>query len=402
MKWNYHKLLQQLYQEQNKFGGGFMVKLAQGFVKTDGKKIVDGSGQELLLRGVGLGNWLLPEGYMWKFKGADGDRPRRIEKLFIDLIGKAEAHSFWQRFGDNYIREEDVKRIAEEGFNSIRVPMNSRHLFHEDNGQVILDEHIHLIDRFIEWCKKYDLYVILDLHGAPGGQTGHNIDDSVNNHPELFIDEENKVKTIKLWRKLAERYKDEWIVAGYDLLNEPLPQEQSKYFGDLLPLYEAITDAIREVDKNHMIILEGAHWATNFSMITRIKDYNTALQPHKYWNNTDEKSIRHYLNKREELNVPLWLGETGENNNDWYRASFRLLESFNIGWNFWPWKKLDTVNTPCSINPPEDWDKILAFAAGGEHPGEEEAKRILDEYLNNTLIENCTYHKEVIDAMMGR
>lgn len=378
------------------------MKLAEGYVKAEGKKIMDGSGQELLLSGVGLGNWLLPEGYMWKFNGTSCDRPRRIEQLIKDLIGESEADSFWKTFGDNYIREEDVKRIAAEGFNSIRVPMNSRHLFREVNGEIVLDEHIHLIDRSIVWCKKHGLYAILDLHGAPGGQTGANIDDCENNYPELFSNEENKIKTIELWRKLADRYKDEWIIAGYDLLNEPLPQEHSNYFNDLLPLYEAITSAIREVDKNHMIILEGAHWATNFSIFTHLMDHNTALQGHKYWNNNDVESIKHFLEKREELNVPIWLGETGENNNEWYRANFRLLESFNIGWNFWPWKKLDTVNSPCSISPPEGWDKIQVYADRGEHPGEEEAKRILDEYLNNILIENCTYHKEVIDAIMGR
>jgi endoglucanase len=379
-----------------------MVKLAKGFVHAEGTKILDGSGQELLLRGVGLGNWLLPEGYMWKFKGTNADRPRRIEKLIRNLIGETEADDFWQHFGKNYIREEDVKKIASEGFNSIRVPMNSRHLFSEVNGQIILDDHIHLIDRFIEWCKKHELYVILDLHGAPGGQTGANIDDCENNYPELFSNEENKIKTIGLWRKLANRYRDEWIIAGYDLLNEPLPQEHSNYFADLLPLYKAITAAIREVDKNHMIILEGAHWATNFSIFTHIKDYNTVLQGHKYWNNTDAESIKHFLEKRDELNVPIWLGETGENNNEWYRSTFRLLESFNIGWNFWPWKKLDTVNSPYSINPPEDWYKILDYISVGKHPGKEEAKRILNEYLNNILIENCIYHEEVISAIMGR
>ena len=92
---------------------------------TQGKDIVNANGEKVLLRGVGLGNWLLPEGYMWKF-GNGADRPRRIEKLVSDLIGPENSNRFWSEFRKNYITEADIRRIAELGFNSVRPALNAR------------------------------------------------------------------------------------------------------------------------------------------------------------------------------------------------------------------------------------------------------------------------------------
>jgi endoglucanase len=314
-----------------------------GFVRAEGSKLVNDEGREIILRGVGFGNWLLPEGYMWKFP-KEGDRPRRIEQMIENLIGSGKAVRFWELYYDRYIAEADIERIAAEGFNSVRVPINSRFLLEEGESLRVKEHHLAYIDRMIGWCRDHRLYVILDLHGAPGGQTGTNIDDSVNDHPDLFTDENNKLLTVGLWRMLAERYKDEWIVAGYDLLNEPLPDWFSNYNNQIIPLYKEIVKAIREVDTRHLIILEGVHWATDWSIFTEKIDDNLMLQFHKYWSNPDTESLRPYLDKREEWNVPIFMGEGGENSKDWYVEAFQLFEEHDISWNFWPWKKLDTKN----------------------------------------------------------
>jgi endoglucanase len=201
---------------------------------------------------------------------------------------------------------------------------------------------------------------------------------------------------------LAERYKDEWIVAGYDLLNEPLPEWFSEYNDQVMPLYRDIIKAIREVDERHMIILEGVHWATDWSIFTEVPDGNLMLQFHKYWNNPDTESIQPYLDKREEWNVPLYMGEGGENNKDWYTGAFTLFEDHDISWNFWTWKKLDTDNSPCSINLPKDWQLLIDYLEGGEKPEPEKAQEILAEYLDNLLLDNCTYYKDVVDALLRR
>ncbi len=92
---------------------------------------------------------------------------------------------------------------------------------------------------FLKACGKHNIYVILDMHGAPGGQTGQNIDDSPNNEPELFMNPIFEHRLTRLWLKLVERYKDNPVVAGYDLLNEPLPErtgaaEKYKHLLDLI------------------------------------------------------------------------------------------------------------------------------------------------------------------------
>ncbi|GAA0378505.1 cellulase family glycosylhydrolase [Paenibacillus motobuensis] len=373
-----------------------------GYLRADGQRLANGQGEEILLRGVGLGNWLLPEGYMWKFPPDNADRPRRIEKLIRDLIGEEEAASFWTEFRECYITEQDVARMAEEGLNSVRLPINARFLLEEGEPVRFKESSIRLIDQFIEWCKQYKLYVILDLHGAPGGQTGTNIDDCENDQPELFIQESYRRQTVQLWRELADCYKDEWIVGGYDLLNEPLPNFFNQYNDMLMPLYQEITAAIREVDQKHLIILEGAHWATDWSVFTEMFDRNILLQFHKYWSSIDTESIAPYLDKRREFNVPIYMGEGGENTLSWYTGAFGLYEDHQISWNFWTWKKLDTFNSPCSINKPQDWELILDYLRGGEKPDRDKARVILREYLDNIRFDHCRYQPQVLGAVQRK
>lgn len=374
-----------------------------GFLKVVGPKLINGEGQEIILRGVGFGSWLLPEGYMWLFP-EQGDRPRRIERMIEELIGEEKAEQFWDIYYDRYISESDVRQIAIEGYNSVRVPINSRFLIEESDTESVRynGKHLLLIDKVISWCREHRLYVILDLHGAPGGQTGTNIDDSENDQPELFVHEGNKQITIDLWRILADRYKEEWIVAGYDLLNEPLPNWFSVHNDQIMPLYRDITRAIREVDDRHMIILEGAHWATDWSIFNDNFDDNLMLQFHKYWNNPDTESIQKYLDKREEWNVPIYMGEGGENNKEWYAGAFQLFEDHEISWNFWTWKKMGRDNSPCSVNIPSDWQQLIGYLDGGIKPDEITAERILWEYLHNIAFENCVYYPEVTLSLFRR
>lgn len=372
-----------------------------GFLKAEGQKLINGVGCEILLRGVGFGSWLLPEGYMWRFP-EQGDRPRRIERMIEELIGGEKSKRFWEIYYDRYISEADIRQIAAEGFNSVRVPINVRFLL-EESGLVRYNKHhLQLIDRMIGWCRTYRLYVILDLHGAPGGQTGTNIDDSEYDRPDLFTIERNKRLTVALWRMLAERYKDEWIVAGYDLLNEPLPEWFSAYNDEVMPLYREIVKAIREVDDRHMIILEGVHWATDWLIFNEKIDDNLMLQFHKYWNNPDTESIRVYLDKREEWDVPIFMGEGGENNKDWYAGAFRLFEDHDISWNFWTWKKMNTDNSPCSVNMPAEWRQLADYMEDSARPDEKTVERVLWEYLDNISFDRCVYRPEVVCSIFRR
>jgi endoglucanase len=257
------------------------------FVHTQGKDIIDEHGNKLLLRGVGLGGWLLPEGYMWRFPN-QGDRPRKIEKVIESLIGKDAANDFWQSYYKNYITIKDIDKIADDGFNSVRIALHWRFLLDEEHK--INENHWQMLDDIIRHCETRHVYVILDLHSTPGGQTGANIDDSENNLPELFTSEYNQDLTVFIWKTLAKRYKESSIIACYDLFNEPVPEFHGEYTHKIYPMYHRLIQEIRKIDPYHMITLEGAHWATDWSIFTHKLDDNVLYQFHKYWNNPDAES----------------------------------------------------------------------------------------------------------------
>ena len=370
-----------------------------GYVRAQDARLIDASGRKLLLRGVGLGNWLLPEGYMWKF-GPGAESPREIEKLVEILLGEESAESFWNDFREIFIAEADIARISESGFDHVRLPINSR-IIMTDAGEPI-EAGFLLIDRLIEWCRKHNLWVLLDLHGAPGGQTGTNIDDSPNNKPELFMEARYWDQTLEIWRLLATRYADETVVLGYDLLNEPLPNEwQYKYAAELARLYQELTAVIRSVDKNHLIVYEGSHWATNWDIFTEVWDENSLLQFHKYWSSPDTASIQKFLDIRDYLGLPIYMGEGGENNVEWLYTAFRLFESHDIGWNFWPWKKIETLTSPLSVRAPLGWDEIRSFAQGGDTVSRERAGSIFRELLTNFRVDNCIWRQEIVSALLA-
>ena len=376
---------------------------AAGFLHASAQDIVDDGGNKILLRGVGLGNWLLPEGYMWKFDGA-GDRPRKIEKIVTDLAGPQYAQQFWSEYRRNYVTEADIRRIAQLGYNSVRPALNSRLFLTEGDQPVFQAEGFEILDNLVKWSKRYGIYVIIDMHAAPGGQTGQNIDDSANDQPELFMDKKYQARLLDLWVKLADRYKDEPTVAGYDLLNEPLPQRTGaagKYKDQLEPLYKEITQAIRRVDKKHMIIVEGADWANDWSAFSAPFDPNMVYQFHYYcWDQPSVlKSIEPYLAYQKKFNVPVWVGETGEANDAIYWATTEYFEANNIGWSFWPWKKMGAMNDPYSYATPKDWAAVRDYVEGGDKPSIETAQRAFDELLENIRLENCTFHPDVVNAM---
>ena len=372
------------------------------FLQREGTKLVDGQGTEVLLRGVGLGNWLLPEGYMWKFDPAGPQSPREIEALFADLVGPERAALFWADFRERFITDADLAQIAAEGMNHVRLPINAR-VVQADDG-ALLPDGLAAIDWLIDRCRDHSLWVVLDLHGAPGGQTGTNIDDSPRGRPELFTDRRYQELTIELWRALADRYRDEPVVAGYDLLNEPLPNEyQYQYAGELVALYRELTAAIREVDPVHLIIYEGTHWASNWEIFTEVWDDKSMLQFHRYWSPPDRPGIQRHLDVRERLGLPIYMGEGGENSLDWLQTAFQLYEDEQISWNFWPWKKIETLTSPCSVIAPPGWAEIVAYGAGAApRPEPDKAWRTLLDLLDGFDLTQCVYRSEVVNALLRR
>lgn len=378
------------------------------FVRCDGKNILDGDGNTLLLRGINIGNWLNPEGYMFHFKNVNSFR--LIDDVIKELVGADEARKFWNSFRDNYITKEDIHFIKSSGLNHIRVPFNFKLFLVEEHPKIFLEEGFKRLDDIIKWCREENLYVVLDMHAAPGGQTGDNIDDGWS-YPFLFEDAVAQHTTIELWKKLAERYKDEKIVIGYDLLNEPIPHfyENKEELNKLLePLYKKIVSAIRIVDKNHVIFLGGAQWDTNFKVFGPPFDKNVVYTFHKYWMPPEQKEIQEYVDYSNKYNVSLWLGESGENEDAWINSFRELLEKNNIGWCFWPYKKMDSTRGTVSFAKTKEWDEIIKFAEGPRKnfeeirkskPSPEVIRKALAELLENIKFKNCSINSGYLNAL---
>ncbi len=388
--------------------------LAQGFLKTGDGKIVTQNGENVLLRGVGLGGWMLQEGYMLKVN-AEGQQ-HKIKSRLVDLIGAEKTDHFYNAWLSNHTRKIDIDSMKAWGFNSVRLPMhfNLYTLPIEKekikNENTWIEKGFEMTDSLVAWCKANKMYLILDLHAAPGGQGNDlNISDRDPATPSLWDSEENQKKTIALWKKLATRYANEEWIGGYDILNEPNwgfedPTNdknglKEKTNAPLRKLMMDITTAIREVDKNHIIIIEGNGWGNNYNGIYPPWDNNMVLSFHKYWNYNTQASIQHILDARKKYNVPVWLGETGENSNVWFADAIQLLETNNIGWAWWPLKKLGN-NNPMQIQSNADYDKLIAYwGKRGNKPTAEETYSGIMKLAEAAKLENTILKPDVIDAM---
>lgn len=327
-----------------------------GFAHTSGQKIVDGAGREVHLRGTSIGNWMVTEGYMFGFEGGPQSKTE-IEALTAELLGPERSAAWWKEYRDRWVTRADIHLLHETGANTLRVPLHYT-LFETDDA-----DGFRLLDRLVGWCGEEGIGVILDLHAAPGGQTGTNIDDSTG-YPWLYRSPQAQADLIAVWQRLARHYKDNPTVIGYDLLNEPIPHfaQLQQFNSDLEPIYKRLTAAIRPIDAHHILFLGGARWDTNFSVFGPPFDPNLAYTFHTYWAPPVEATIQPFLDFRAKFSVPLWLGESGENTDEWI-ASFRtLLDKDDIGWTFWPYKKMLKNSAFVTVAAPEGWDQIVAFA----------------------------------------
>lgn len=388
---------------------------AQEYLRADNHDIVNTSGEKVVLRGMGLGGWMLQEGYMLRLGDLGRGQQYFIRSKISELIGPEATQEFYDAWLANHTTKADIDAMARWGFNSIRLPMhyNLYTLPVEEEpvkGQnTWLEKGFAITDELIAWAKANNMYVILDLHAAPGGQ-GNDlpISDRDPNKPSLWESEANRAKTIALWQKLAQRYVNEPAVGAYDIINEP---NWGFEFADdkhgcketknepLKQFMMDITTAIRAIDKKHLLVIEGNCWGNNYAGLLPQWDDNMALSFHKYWTNNTLGDIQGAMKLREQYNLPIWLGESGENSNLWYADVIALVESQQIGWAFWPLKKLG-INNPLQVPLNPGYQKLLDYwLNNGEKPTAAEAKKALMQLATDTNFKNNHIQQDVIDAM---
>ena len=411
MKFSFRKLLSivlfisiviPVFSKANESGGN-------KFVKVEGPNLIKPDGDKLFITGTNLGNWLNPEGYMFGFSKMTS--PRLINDLFCQLVGPDNAADFWKTFKDNYITKADINFIAQSGANTIRLPFHYKLFTDEDYmGLTSNQDGFARIDSVVNWCRDNNLYLILDMHDAPGGQTGDNIDDSYG-YPWLMESERSQRQFCDIWRNIAAYYKDEPVILGYELMNEPIAtyfDNQAELNAKLEPLQKKAVAAIREVDPNHIILIGAPQWNSNFEPLKDTDyDENIMFTCHRYGGDATTPAIQNFIDFRDKSNKPMYMGEIGHNTDQWQSDFVKVMKENNIGYTFWPYKKRDG-SCMMGIIMPEEWEEVVRFAEAPHHsygdardakPDREKAQLALNKFLEQCKTENCVPQISYIESI---
>lgn len=383
----------------------------RGFVTIDGVDLRRPNGEKLFIQGTNLGNWLNPEGYMFGFHKTSSYW--MINEMFCQMVGPDATAEFWRGFKDQYITRRDIEFIASTGSNTVRLPFNYKLFTDEDYmGLTSRQDGFRLVDSVVTWCRDNHLYLILDMHDCPGGQTGDNIDNSYG-YPWLFESEASQQLFCNIWRDIARRYRNEPVILGYEPMNEPI----AHYFKDNLdqlnarlePLYKRVVKAIREVDRNHIVLLGGAQWNGNFKPFSDWKfDSKIMYTCHRYGSKAVTEAYRDFIDFRDRTGLPMYMGETGHNTDEWQASLCRILRDNNIGYTFWPYKKVDGS---CfnAVTRPTEWDSVIVKFAEADRssyqhirearPNQQQALQLMQAYLRNVDSRQCVPQKSYIESL---
>ncbi len=370
----------------------------------EGTKIVDGKGKTVALKGVNLGGWLLWEAFEWgtSYLTMAGETPMMTR--LVELVGRSKAIQFRTDLYKRFIQEEDIKAIRDCGFNVVRVPIN--HLCLGARSGWFWDKSIYttegwgLLDALLGWCEKYGVYAILDLHAAPAAQAPFWVPDYQLFEPLLWDSPSGQEKTIDLWKKIAARYKDREIVAGYELLNELNTFWKHDV---LIDFYRRAIAAIREIDPHHLILLEGDNASKDFSMFKCSLDENQAWAPHFYFMSIQDQ--RSLIDSLKAMDAPVVVTEFGGTTDyKMVEDQVALFEETGVSWVFWTWKA--TTETPewdvCQIHHTPTWDKVINWLAGewfAPKPSFREAVTGMAEFLVSMVYANCTINEPMLEIL---
>lgn len=324
------------------------------WLSARGAELVDAAGHRVVLRGVSLGGWLVEEMWMQPIVTTppDGsDLPPVRDHVSLDAVlrrrlGEAGLRRVKAAMRDAWVDESDFDRIREAGFNHVRVPF-LYDLLEEPAG-------LERLDRAIDWANKRGMYVVLDLHGAPGRQSkDHHTGESDRN--ELFKDPAHVAHTERVWREVARRYRDRPEVAAYDLLNEPMGAPDVK---TLYTVQTRLYRAVREVDARHLIIIEDGYTGLDHMPAPADAGWkNVMASCHHYaFNSKSEQDqlqagrghVEYMRRWQQKLKCPLYLGEFNQEPHGTPQSMAALtrdMDAAGWSWAIWTYKVAFTKGT---------------------------------------------------------
>jgi aryl-phospho-beta-D-glucosidase BglC (GH1 family) len=356
-------------------------------------QIVTAKNSPLRLRGWNIGGWLNMEDFINGFVGAE----HNLRATMSRIIGKEKARFFFDRLLDHFFTEEDVKAMAKFGANVIRIPFNYRHFERDDQPFEYLEEGFKRLDQAFDWCAKHGMYVILDFHAVQGWHNPDWHSDNAHVHILLYQHKLFQDRFAGLWREMAKRYKNHPALAGYGLMNEPCTRvhyenyDSPDYNWDgLNKVHRLAAQAIREVDADHILFVEGDEFACEFDGLDVTFDDNTVVESHNYMSptgggaaypgvidglywNRDIVAAEFGMHSGTRLafkhRKPIFVGEFGT----WYagypeaipyRAAalddqLGVFDSAGVHWAVWTWKDIASMGS-FNLDPESEYAQKIA------------------------------------------
>lgn len=353
----------------------------RGFLHNQDGIIVNDFGEEVILRGWGMGNWDNPEGFMLGTQSGFGpfepgkyapmgrmDRGRSMDQILRETCGTKYAEEFWKRWRRLYLTEEDIALLSRRGYNSVRLPIRAGSFLYEEPGITYNEDSFAMLNDVLDWCETYQVYAVVDFHAATAGQSGIPCDDGVDNGQHLYDDEESMERMFLLMEEFMRRYKDRWIIGAYDCINEPISMtpRREELTPKLVYFYEEMIRRCRKIDQKHLFLLNG----TQFSSLTYFFDHefdpeyhNWGISLHAYEMVVPEvASLASVLRTCREQKICLWMGETGgRNEHAWQTTMYEILAEYHAGYNLWCWKTVEGAGCASilNFNVPDEWHLIM-------------------------------------------
>ncbi len=348
-------------------------------LRVEKDRIVDSRGKPVYLRGFAVGGWMNMEHFMNGFPSAE----HQLRAVMAQELGAARAEFFFNRLLDYFFTEEDVTFIRSLGASAVRLAINYRHFESDERPFEYLETGFTRLDQALGWCRKHGLYVILDLHAVQGWQNSDWHSDNATRHSLFWRDRLYQDRFITLWQEFGRRYKNDPVIAGYDLMNEPLVGTPFGRFRENMTIqldhkhyyrpdwermnaiYRRVVKAIRQVDPNHIIILEGDYFSGLFAGLDAPFADNLVYSSHTYnpgpgenwgieqqrkWHDAHEgtRFTRRYQ-------VPLYAGEFGagitgdlaerQATGRVIDAQIQLYNQSGDHWTIWNYKDIGAMGT---------------------------------------------------------
>ncbi|MBG0818218.1 glycoside hydrolase family 5 protein [Planomonospora sp. ID82291] len=328
-------------------------------LRVSGSQLVDSAGAPVRLRGVGLGGWLNMENFITGYPANESGMREAVGRA----VGEDRAELFFDRLLTSFFGPEDADLLAAAGMNCVRIPFNYRHL-ESDDRPFEIDEHgFRHLDRVIGLLAERGIYSVLDLHAVPGSQNQHWHSDNPTHVAAFWRHRHFQDRVVHLWEAIADRYRDQPYVAGYNPVNEP-GDPGGRVVG---PFYDRLVKALRAVDPGHVLFLDGNTYSTDFSVFREVYE-NTVFVCHDYalagfahggpypghtqgeWVDRDHlvRTFERRTAFQRETGTPIWVGEFGpvytgdpEIDAQRYRILADQLEIFDehqAGWALWTYK----------------------------------------------------------------